>query len=202
MKYIDKKIFLVSFTLSVLLHAALFTQLPQATLNNSHAPEVVSNKQIYIHLVKPAINTKKEKTEPNKIKRKMERKKTLKKKQSISKNNNDQVSTQKSDRTVNRQQVAETARVQQEYLTRLLIHIERHKFYPHAARARGIEGSIQVSFHLQANGSISGLYTKGDSMRLRRAAKRAVTNALPLPTCPAEVVCPMQVNYAMQFKLR
>lgn len=196
---------MVSFVLSVLLHAALFIQFTNAkTNNNSHAQAPVQNKRITLNLLNPVKQEKKkeEKIEPKKIKSKKAERKIIKKKQNITQKQHEQATAPKINREVKRQQAAKIAFVQQQYLSRLLIHIEGHKFYPYAARARGTEGSIQVSFHLLADGSITGLYAKGDSLRLTRAAKRAVTDALPLPLCPAEVVCPMQVSYIMQFKLR
>ena len=92
--------------------------------------------------------------------------------------------------------------LRQSYLDYVLTHIEGHKYYPHAARLRNIEGNIQVSFVLQKDGSISGLSANGTSILLRRAAKGSVSRALPLPACPKDVECPIQVSYAMQFQIK
>lgn len=92
-------------------------------------------------------------------------------------------------------------RIRKNYLNNLLIHIEGHKYYPQSARSRNIKGNIEVSFELLHNGEISELKTSGGPMILRKAAEQSIAKALPLPAPPAEVSCPLQVSYVMQFEL-
>lgn len=87
------------------------------------------------------------------------------------------------------------------YLGQLLAHIEEHKFYPRAARRRGLQGVIQVSFVLHDNGQISDVLVEDGQEVLRKAAEEAVRAALPLPLPPPGVVCPMRVSFGMEFKL-
>lgn len=87
------------------------------------------------------------------------------------------------------------------YLGELLAHIEEHKFYPRAARRRGLQGVIQVSFVLHDNGQISDVLVEDGQEVLRKAAEEAVRAALPLPLPPRDVVCPMRVSFGMEFKL-
>lgn len=108
----------------------------------------------------------------------------------------------KVDEEVKRDKKELNKQLRQSYLNYVLTHIEGHKFYPHAARLRNIEGSIQVSFVLEKDGSINQLSANGVSILLRRAAKGSVNRALPLPACPKDVECPIQVSYAMQFKMK
>ncbi|MEW6645632.1 MAG: TonB family protein [Pseudomonadota bacterium] len=87
------------------------------------------------------------------------------------------------------------------YLGQLLAHIESHKFYPRAARRRGLQGVIQVSFVLHENGRITDLMLEDGHDLLRRAAEEAMQAALPLPLPPRDVPCPLRVNFGIEFKL-
>ncbi|WJW75355.1 TonB family protein [Thiohalobacter sp. IOR34] len=88
------------------------------------------------------------------------------------------------------------------YLARLLAHIERHKFYPRAARRRALEGEVEVSFELLADGRVRDLQLTGGARLLRNAARQAVQEALPLPRPPAAMRLPRRVEYRMRFELR
>ena len=92
-------------------------------------------------------------------------------------------------------------RAQRNYLGVLLAHIEEHKFYPHAARRRGVQGVIQVSFQLHRDGRISDLRVANGPDLLRKAATDAVDAALPLPPPPPQVSGPLTVSYGMEFRL-
>lgn len=95
-----------------------------------------------------------------------------------------------------------TERAQRDYLGALLAHIEEYKFYPQAARRRGVQGVIQVSFLLHRDGRISSLRVANGPDLLRKAATDAVDAALPLPRPPPAVNCPLTVSYGMEFRLR
>jgi protein TonB len=85
------------------------------------------------------------------------------------------------------------------YLAQLLARIEQQKHYPRAARRRGIQGEVAVSFRLLSNGMIADLQIGTGPRVLRRAAARAVESALPLPPPPAPLG---KVAYAMRFSLQ
>lgn len=87
------------------------------------------------------------------------------------------------------------------YLGQVLAHIESHKFYPRAARRRGLQGVIQVSFVLHKNGRITNLMLEDGHEVLRMAVAEAMQAALPLPLPPRDVPCPLRVNFSMEFKL-
>lgn len=87
------------------------------------------------------------------------------------------------------------------YLGQLLTHIEKHKFYPRAARRRGLQGVIQVSFVLHDSGQISNVLVADGHEVLRKAAEEAVRAALPLPLPPRDVASPLRVSFGMEFKL-
>ena len=109
--------------------------------------------------------------------------------------------TQTVSKEIQRQEAEQSKIVKQRYLSRLLTIIEGNKYYPSTARRRGIEGNIHVSFMLKKDGYVNGLDASGGPALLRRAAKKAVTKSLPLPTKQPDVEFPMHVSYAMQFKL-
>lgn len=92
-------------------------------------------------------------------------------------------------------------KARQEYLRRLMAHIEAHKEYPRAARRRRIEGDVRVSFSLQADGSLAGLQTEDGHHLLSGAARQAVERAAPMPKPPENLVVPWQVAFTMRFSL-
>ena len=203
MKYNDKQIGMGSFVLSVLLHVVFFIQYSGATpKNSSQAQAPVQDKLISLNLLKPVIQQeiKPKQVKKKKPKKKKPEKKLIKKvkKQSVVQ----QAVAMKVAKEVKRDKKELNRQLRQSYLDYVLNHIEGNKYYPHAARLRNIEGNIQVSFVLQKDGSISGLSANGRSILLRRAAKGSVSRALPLPACPKDVECPIQVSYAMQFQIK
>lgn len=204
MKYNDKQINLISLLLSVLIHAALFIQLTDlSATNSSQAQAPVQSKSISLNLLKP-VKQKQQKAvevQPEKVKKKTARKEITKNLESV-KPVIEQAVAPKIDKELERKQEDERTTIRQRYFSTLLTHIEGYKYYPQSARRRGIEGNIKVSFRLLANGSITELRANGGTLMLQRAAKRSVADALPLPLCPPEITCPMQVSYAMQFKLK
>ena len=89
----------------------------------------------------------------------------------------------------------------QEYLRRLMAHIEKYKHYPRAARRRRIEGDVSVSFNLQEAGRIRGLTVAGGHDILNSAVQRAVEEAMPLPKPPPSLERPLPVAFTMRFSL-
>jgi protein TonB len=90
----------------------------------------------------------------------------------------------------------------QEYLRRLMAHIESHKHYPRAARRRGIQGDVAVAFTLHPGGRVDALKTDGAHRVLRAAAGDAVEAAQPLPKPPESLALPWEVSFTMRFTLR
>jgi len=88
-----------------------------------------------------------------------------------------------------------------DYLARLLAHIDRHKFYPRNARRRGLEGTTQVSFRLQEGGGVQALRVEGDNRVLRVAAEQAVRSALPLPLPPGGEAPDGAIAFSMAYRL-
>jgi len=201
MKIKDKQINFYTFIVSLLIHAALFIQFSNVAVSSSQAQAPVYDSRISLNLL-PAVKQKQQKSVESKpLKPKKVAIKKIKKKDKITPAKHEQAVAPEIKKEVQRESLDDMLTIRQRYFSILLTHIEGHKYYPRSARQRGLEGSIQVSFRLLANGTITGLEASGGSLILRRAAKSSVTAALPLPHCPPEITCPMQVSYAMQFKL-
>lgn len=92
--------------------------------------------------------------------------------------------------------------LRERYLQELFAHIERHKFYPAAARRQGMEASVQVSFVLSDAGAIRDLKVMGGPKLLRHAAEQTLQRAAPLPEPPPAVDQPLRVEYLMAFALQ
>ncbi|GAV19145.1 periplasmic protein TonB [Mariprofundus micogutta] len=88
------------------------------------------------------------------------------------------------------------------YLTEVMAHIEQHKWYPKAARRRGIEGEVNVSFTLLPDGSAYKLVVENGPSLLVAAARQAVEKATPMPQPPAGIHCPLECQFRMRFNLK
>lgn len=87
------------------------------------------------------------------------------------------------------------------YLTEVMAHIEKHKWYPKAARRRGIEGMVKVSFVLGGDGTARQLVVTEGPTLLMAAARKAVEKATPMPAPPVSVDCPLECEFRMRFSL-
>ena len=81
-------------------------------------------------------------------------------------------------------------------------HIEVYKHYPRVARKRRIEEKILVSFTLYADGRIKNLSIKGKKSILIKATKKAINNALPIPTTSDRLSFPMEIKFYMNYFLK
>lgn len=93
------------------------------------------------------------------------------------------------------------AQARRNYFGELAAHIESHKYYPRAARRRGIQGVIQVTFRLLENGSITDLEIRDGHKLLRAATEQALQKAQPLPQPPPQLSTPLNVSYGMEYLL-
>ncbi|OIO72181.1 MAG: hypothetical protein AUJ56_02035 [Zetaproteobacteria bacterium CG1_02_49_23] len=87
------------------------------------------------------------------------------------------------------------------YLAEVMAHIEQHKWYPKAARRRGIEGEVHVRFTLHPDGTARQLIVENGPDLLLAAAREAVEKAMPMPAPPAIIHCPLECEFRMQFNL-
>lgn len=87
------------------------------------------------------------------------------------------------------------------YLSNVMAHIEQHKWYPKAARRRGIEGEVNVRFTLLPDGSANGVTVENGPTILIAAARKAVEKATPMPKPPENIHCPLECEFRMRFSL-
>ena len=93
--------------------------------------------------------------------------------------------------------------VRQQYLQQIAALLEQHKFYPRSARRRHIEGEVEVSFELLANGDIRGLRIRDGHRSLQQAVRASVESALPFPPLPQSMhsIDHLPIHYVMRFAL-
>jgi len=77
--------------------------------------------------------------------------------------------------------------------------INRHKYYPPAARKRGIKGRVRVHFVLTSSGRVRGVGASGPSA-LRRAAINAVRSAFPIDTSRAPITLPRSMSITLVYR--
>ena len=92
-------------------------------------------------------------------------------------------------------------RERQQYLHKLLSHIEAFKFYPRSARMRSLEGDITISFVLRSNGSYEQLMVDGKYTALVKASRQAMESAMPLPAPPKDISVPERIEFDMVYSL-
>jgi len=93
-------------------------------------------------------------------------------------------------------------REKRRYLAEVLGKIEKNKYYPRAARRRGMQGLVRVSFTILDKGGVRNIRVKDAPGVLMKAAEKAVLQSVPLPSPPDTVFCPLEIEYAMEFKLK
>lgn len=94
------------------------------------------------------------------------------------------------------------AQQREHYLGQLMAHIEKFKFYPRAARRRGIQGDATVSFKLGQMGEVTELIISSDYGILKQAATEAIKSALPLPLPPQGASFSRQFKFNMRYTLK
>lgn len=87
------------------------------------------------------------------------------------------------------------------YIGKILLEIEKNKFYPILARRRNMQEIISVSFNLLESGGVTNIETDGRYKILRHAARTAILNALPFTMPPSDMQFPYKVEYSMAFNL-
>lgn len=150
------------------------------------------------------------KNEPRPVKKKTVKKKPIKKKQVTRRIE----SVEKTEpvrqiavlEQVQGQQVSHSSegllkRERQQYLHKLLSHIESFKFYPRAARRRSLEGNVKISFILSDDGYCEQLTFDGGHTALVKAARQALESAMPLPVPPKDIDLSRQIEFAMVYSL-
>ncbi len=88
------------------------------------------------------------------------------------------------------------------FLMQLKNEIRKNKHYPAAARRRGQEGVVEISFRVNSDGSVSNVVCSGMHPVLNNAAKDAVSKAFPVQISQNIVgVLPVDLSLVLDFKL-
>ena len=205
----DNNISLLALTASVLLHLLLFVQFINNSYGNQALAPELSTRVSLRFLTEPVAKPQADKSLPTKprveeqvpplVKQQKNVKPEIKKVVPLLEEQ--VVATAVSEKSLpGKSQAISTDR--KVYLDELVSYIEANKYYPRMARARGIEGDIEVSFELLQNGDINLLTASGGPSILREAAETSISRVLPLPKPPETVECPMQVSYVLQYQIR
>ncbi len=89
----------------------------------------------------------------------------------------------------------------EQYLEKLLSHIESFKFYPRAARRRSIEGNVMISFILDDSGNYQQLILDGQRSVLVNATRMALEAAIPLPVPADHLALSRKIKFTMLYSL-
>jgi protein TonB len=89
----------------------------------------------------------------------------------------------------------------EQYLHKLLSHIESFKFYPRAARKRSLEGDVKISFLLRDDGRYEELSIDGSHTLLVKATRHALESAMPLPVPPKDIGLSTKIEFVMAYSL-
>jgi len=216
---IDFKIWSVSILLAAFLHGILFMQtgnlsgmklpdiesLSATRLNFKQMHEPVPDKKI-IPPEKPVTKTRPvpkpviNKTSKNVVKKKLPVEEIVK-----------PVSTPQSTSSTREKQLVDLSpvvdqswlkRKREIYFGKLIGHIEKHKFYPSAARRRGIMGKVSISFQLGDDGGITNLHIISKHKILKQAATEALESALPMPLPEQGVLNSRQIKFNMLYAMQ
>ncbi|MDQ6972271.1 MAG: TonB family protein [Mariprofundaceae bacterium] len=92
-------------------------------------------------------------------------------------------------------------RLREQYLARIMAMIEAQKTYPRSARRRHIEGDIELSFSVDADGRISDIRTDGTHSILCAACRDTLLAAGRMPP-PVGIPSPARFKLTMQYRLK
>lgn len=85
-----------------------------------------------------------------------------------------------------------------------MARLERFRRYPHAARARRIEGIVQMRVSVARDGRLLSLSVERSSGQpsLDQAALDTFRRAEPLPPVPDERPAPVELSFPVEFFMR
>ncbi|MDD5405586.1 MAG: TonB family protein [Sulfurovaceae bacterium] len=184
----------------------------------SKAPKAFSERVIKIAMVVPQEESIQQQAVNEPVKEKVEEQKEDKPVQKVEKTKPIQtnskaiikqpdISKQAEQHDVKKQQVAQKTYVssqveKNEFISEIKSEIRRNKYYPEAARRRGQEGTVAISFHVNTDGSASNVICNGEHSVLNGAAKDAVNKAFPVKiTQNIASALPMDLSLVLDFKL-
>jgi periplasmic protein TonB len=96
---------------------------------------------------------------------------------------------------------AQIEEVKRAFLTKLREKIEENRHYPHRARMRGIEGTVDVAFEVHADGKVHSVNIKSGHQLLGHAVEEAIKKSFPVQIPKLLKAFPMNVTLQIVFKL-
>ena len=103
------------------------------------------------------------------------------------------------DHTMAQEEAGDDAQLR--YIADVVAAVEKNKFYPLAARRRGLVGEARITVNINEDGSLADIKVECDQPLLARAAEDAVRKTAPLPRPNSRTVCPVCLVFKMSFKL-
>lgn len=88
------------------------------------------------------------------------------------------------------------------FITNLIKKINSNKFYPHTARRRGIEGSIEVGFNILIDGSVDNINMISGKKIFKKSAISAISKSFPVDVDLALFDFPKKFHIKIAYILR
>jgi protein TonB len=88
------------------------------------------------------------------------------------------------------------------FFTKLRNKIEQNKSYPKRARRRGIEGSVEVRFFLQSDGSVKNVEFLSGKNIFKKSVIKAIKNSFPVDVEKSLFDFPMEFKISVDYVLR
>lgn len=90
---------------------------------------------------------------------------------------------------------------QNQFLANIRTKINKHKSYPRIAQKRGMQGSVKVNFSILSSGQVGQISVEGPQV-FHASAISAVKSAFPIDVKKAPISLPVNINIALQYKIR
>ncbi len=198
MQRADRVVRPLAVSVSLLLHAALFVQvsgLQQPTTNLSEQARVT---KVRLNLPAP--------TEPHKLEQQVEKtdpaqaKKGRKKVSDKPQQSEPEPVLPPAEAAAAVPDKAIIEDLRRRYIAEVMALIESHKFYPSSARRRRVEGDVQMSMMIDADGRPCMVQSGGAAEVLVQAARESLENT-PIPPPPPGINVPLSLNFVIEYRL-
>lgn len=91
---------------------------------------------------------------------------------------------------------------QDRFLAHLVKKINRNKSYPRIARRRGMEGDVEVAFHILSDGSVNNIKLVSGKKVFRRSAIEAISKSFPVKVDSAIFDFPKEFSVTLAYVLK
>ena len=91
---------------------------------------------------------------------------------------------------------------QDKFLAHLVEKINSNKSYPNSARRRGIEGSVEMAFHIFSDGSVNNIKLVSGRKVFRKSAFEAISKSFPVQVDSAIFDFPKEFTVTLAYVLK